>query len=157
MFPTFAVDKVFQGVTQRLLECFLRMPLIRKRKGAKEIPISLQIDFLGQAHPTADGIGLFAFVMTLNVCFPLFFVRDNILHCLPHISFTLFFRKLLALPICVVAYAPAGSFPSGWRRNGSRQMRSWLLCTALFCPSYIFVRNSTCQSRRFSPTLGNLS
>lgn len=55
----------------------------------------------------------------------------------------------------VVACAPAGSFPSGWRRNGSRQMRSWLLCTALFCPSYIFVRN-TSQSRRFSPTLKNL-
>ena len=35
----------------------------------------------------------------------------------------------------VVAYVPAGSVLSGWRRNGSRQMRSWLLCTALFCSS----------------------
>ena len=36
--PTFAVDKVFQGVTQGLLECFLRMQLIRIGKSAEETP-----------------------------------------------------------------------------------------------------------------------
>ncbi len=100
MLPTFAVDKVFQGVTQGLLECFLRMQLIRERKGAKEIPFSLQIDFLGQAGFSADGVGLFAFVVTFDIGFPLLSVRNDIFHCFPHISFAFFFRKLLALPIC---------------------------------------------------------
>ena len=99
MFPTFAGDKVFQGIAERLAETLFGMQLIRERKRAKEIPFSLQIDFLGQAHPTADGICLFAFVVTLDICFPLLFVRNNIFHCFPHIGFAFFFRKLLALLI----------------------------------------------------------
>ena len=46
------------------------MQLIREGKRAEEIPFSLQIDFLGQAHPTADGVGLFALVVAFDIGFP---------------------------------------------------------------------------------------
>ena len=75
------------------------MQLIRERKGAKEIPVSLQIHFFGQAGFSADGVGLFALVMTFDIGFPLLSVRNDIFHCFPHIGFALLFRKLLALLI----------------------------------------------------------
>ena len=100
MLPTFAVDKVFECIAERLAETLFGMQLIRKRKRAKEIPFSLQIDFLGQAGFSTNGVGLFAVVMALDIGFPLLSVRNDIFHCFPHIGFAFFFRKPLALLVC---------------------------------------------------------